>query len=100
MSSPSNPQPRPAGTVPAAGEPAATDETVVRRHQIHRHRGEGQWAKGHFTPLNGNEQVKKEMSSQALDAAPGTPEDFGKLLSREVARWGEVVQKAGLTVEQ
>jgi sulfite reductase (ferredoxin) len=60
MSSPSNPQPRPAGTAPAAGDPTATDETVVRRHQIHRHRGEGQWAKGHFTPLNGNEQVKKD----------------------------------------
>jgi sulfite reductase (ferredoxin) len=25
-----------------------------------RHRGEGQWAKGHFTPLNGNEQSKKD----------------------------------------
>jgi tripartite-type tricarboxylate transporter receptor subunit TctC len=53
-----------------------------------------------FNAALSNEQVKKEMSSQALDAAPGTPEDFGKLLSREVARWGEVVQKAGLTVEQ
>jgi sulfite reductase (ferredoxin) len=25
-----------------------------------RHRGEGQWAAGHFTPLNGNEQTKKD----------------------------------------
>ncbi|MDT3396419.1 nitrite/sulfite reductase [Streptomyces sp. B1866] len=25
-----------------------------------RRRGEGQWAAGHFTPLNGNEQVKKD----------------------------------------
>ncbi|GHJ41049.1 nitrite/sulfite reductase [Streptomyces sp. TS71-3] len=25
-----------------------------------RHRGEGQWAKGHFTPLNANEQSKKD----------------------------------------
>jgi len=25
-----------------------------------RHRGEGQWAVGHFTPLNGNEQFKKD----------------------------------------
>jgi sulfite reductase (ferredoxin) len=25
-----------------------------------RHRGEGQWAMGHFTPLNGNEQTKKD----------------------------------------
>jgi sulfite reductase (ferredoxin) len=59
MSSPSSPQPRPAAAA-ASADPAATDESVVRRHQIHRHRGEGQWAKGHFTPLNGNEQVKKD----------------------------------------
>jgi sulfite reductase (ferredoxin) len=32
----------------------------VRTHQVRRHRGEGQWAKGHFTPLNPNEQFKKD----------------------------------------
>jgi sulfite reductase (ferredoxin) len=32
----------------------------VKQHQIRRHRGEGQWAKGHFTPLNANEQFKKD----------------------------------------
>ncbi len=30
------------------------------RRKSGRHRGEGQWAKGHFTPLNGNEQTKKD----------------------------------------
>ncbi|MEU3375034.1 nitrite/sulfite reductase [Streptomyces sp. NPDC006660] len=30
------------------------------RRKTGRHRGEGQWAAGHFTPLNGNEQVKKD----------------------------------------
>lgn len=30
------------------------------RRKTGRHRGEGQWAVGHFTPLNGNEQVKKD----------------------------------------
>ncbi|MEW2548452.1 nitrite/sulfite reductase [Streptomyces sp. NPDC047002] len=30
------------------------------RRKVSRHRGEGQWAKGHFTPLNGNEQSKKD----------------------------------------
>ncbi|GAA3732147.1 nitrite/sulfite reductase [Streptomyces tremellae] len=30
------------------------------RRKASRHRGEGQWAKGHFTPLNGNEQSKKD----------------------------------------
>ncbi|MEV4440987.1 nitrite/sulfite reductase [Streptomyces sp. NPDC049577] len=30
------------------------------RRRTGRHRGEGQWAVGHFTPLNANEQVKKD----------------------------------------
>ncbi|MFD7018373.1 nitrite/sulfite reductase [Streptomyces sp. NPDC059161] len=30
------------------------------RRKPGRHRGEGQWAVGHFTPLNGNEQLKKD----------------------------------------
>ncbi|MBW1600667.1 nitrite/sulfite reductase [Streptomyces sp. JJ66] len=30
------------------------------RRKPGRHRGEGQWAKGHFTPLNANEQTKKD----------------------------------------
>ncbi|HEV2343107.1 MAG TPA: hypothetical protein VGS97_03370, partial [Actinocrinis sp.] len=32
----------------------------VRTHQVRRHCGEGQWALGHFTPLNPNEQAKKD----------------------------------------
>lgn len=32
----------------------------VRTHQVRRHRGGGQWALGHFTPLNPNEQAKKD----------------------------------------
>src|SRR5919112_6468346 len=35
--------------------PAATP-----RRKVSRHRGEGQWAVGHFTPLNGNEQFKND----------------------------------------
>ncbi|WP_084316409.1 nitrite/sulfite reductase [Actinospica robiniae] len=46
-------------TTPAAGS-APAPVASVKQHQIHRHRGEGQWAKGHFTPLNNNEQVKKD----------------------------------------
>ncbi|GLW52381.1 nitrite/sulfite reductase [Kitasatospora phosalacinea] len=40
-----------AGAAPAA-RPAA--------RKVTRHRGEGQWGMGHFTPLNGNEQFKKD----------------------------------------
>lgn len=42
---------------------AATPEKpapATARRKPGRHRGEGQWAVGHFTPLNGNEQFKKD----------------------------------------
>ncbi|GAA1573367.1 nitrite/sulfite reductase [Streptomyces globosus] len=40
---------------------AATPETPASaRRKPGRHRGEGQWAVGHHTPLNGNEQFKKD----------------------------------------
>ncbi|MFH8473501.1 nitrite/sulfite reductase [Streptomyces sp. NPDC018000] len=42
---------------------AATPEqsaTTTPRRKAGRHRGEGQWAMGHHTPLNGNEQFKKD----------------------------------------
>ncbi|MFJ5142105.1 nitrite/sulfite reductase [Streptomyces sp. NPDC088707] len=42
---------------------AATPENptpAAARRKPGRHRGEGQWAVGHFTPLNGNEQFKKD----------------------------------------
>ncbi|WP_405775855.1 nitrite/sulfite reductase [Streptomyces sp. NBC_00859] len=37
-----------------------TPQPATPRRKVSRHRGEGQWAKGHFTPLNGNEQTKKD----------------------------------------
>ncbi|KES08525.1 sulfite reductase [Streptomyces toyocaensis] len=42
---------------PAVAQNAAA---ATPRRKVSRHRGEGQWAAGHFTPLNGNEQVKKD----------------------------------------
>ena len=41
---------------------AATPQkpAAAPRRKVSRHRGEGQWAVGHFTPLNGNEQFKKD----------------------------------------
>ncbi|MFF6960952.1 nitrite/sulfite reductase [Streptomyces sp. NPDC008317] len=41
-----------------AGDAAAG--AAASRRKAGRHRGEGQWAMGHFTPLNGNEQTKKD----------------------------------------
>ncbi|RSS84399.1 nitrite/sulfite reductase [Streptomyces sp. WAC06614] len=39
-------------------KPAAAP--AAARRKTGRHRGEGQWAVGHHTPLNGNEQFKKD----------------------------------------
>ncbi|GAB2921825.1 nitrite/sulfite reductase [Streptomyces mayteni] len=39
---------------------SAEKPAAPARRKAGRHRGEGQWAAGHFTPLNGNEQFKKD----------------------------------------
>ncbi|MFD0631541.1 hypothetical protein ACFQ9X_07760 [Catenulispora yoronensis] len=39
---------------------SASQPTPARAARPRQQRGEGQWAKGYFTPLNGNEQVKKD----------------------------------------
>jgi sulfite reductase (ferredoxin) len=51
-SSPDQQPQTPAGSTPGAAAPA--------RRKAGRHRGEGQWAMGHFTPLNANEQSKRD----------------------------------------
>ncbi|WP_405939487.1 nitrite/sulfite reductase [Streptomyces sp. NBC_00726] len=45
-----------------ASSPEKTATTTPRR-KAGRHRGEGQWAMGHHTPLNANEQLKKDDDS-------------------------------------
>ncbi|GHG46389.1 nitrite/sulfite reductase [Streptomyces griseocarneus] len=43
-----------------ADTPPNSPAAAPPRRKTGRHRGEGQWAVGHFTPLNGNEQFKKD----------------------------------------
>jgi sulfite reductase (ferredoxin) len=43
-----------------AATPERASAARQPRRKAGRHRGEGQWAAGHFTPLNGNEQTKKD----------------------------------------
>ncbi|MBH1938426.1 nitrite/sulfite reductase [Streptomyces sp. AV19] len=45
--------------MPATPKSPSAANAAARR-KTGRHRGEGQWAVGHFTPLNGNEQFKKD----------------------------------------
>jgi tripartite-type tricarboxylate transporter receptor subunit TctC len=44
-------------------------------------------------------EVKERLAGEGAIAASGTPEEFGDLIRREMARWGEVVRKAGMKVE-
>ncbi|WNI18516.1 nitrite/sulfite reductase [Actinacidiphila sp. ITFR-21] len=45
---------------PQTSEGSAPTAGAAARRKAGRHRGEGQWALGHFTPLNANEQTKKD----------------------------------------
>ncbi|WP_327676200.1 nitrite/sulfite reductase [Kitasatospora sp. NBC_00458] len=50
-------------TTPETAEPTAAAAPARRPaapRKVTRHRGEGQWGMGHFTPLNANEQFKKD----------------------------------------
>ncbi|MFJ8429892.1 nitrite/sulfite reductase [Kitasatospora sp. NPDC094019] len=50
-------------TTPETAEPTAESAPAPRPaavRKVTRHRGEGQWGMGHFTPLNANEQFKKD----------------------------------------
>jgi len=43
--------------------------------------------------------VEKILSSDGLEPAGGSPEELGVILRNEVARWSEVVKRAGVKVE-
>jgi tripartite-type tricarboxylate transporter receptor subunit TctC len=43
--------------------------------------------------------LKESFAAQGLEAAPGTPEEFGAYLRSEVAKWGKVVKQSGAKVE-
>jgi len=44
-------------------------------------------------------EMRQRLAEQGAEAVGSTPEEFGKLLREEVARWTEVVNAAGLRVE-
>ena len=46
-----------------------------------------------------SKEVKERLAGEGAIAASGTPEEFAALIKREMARWGEVVRKAGMKVE-
>jgi len=50
---------------------------------------------GHVQRATRDPEVRKRMVEQGADPVGSTPEEFGKLLREEVARWAEVVKVSG-----
>ncbi|HZN99610.1 MAG TPA: tripartite tricarboxylate transporter substrate binding protein [Burkholderiales bacterium] len=46
-----------------------------------------------------SEDMKKHMATEGLEPAGGSPARFADILKTEAARWGKVVQQAGIKVE-
>ena len=43
--------------------------------------------------------LEQRFAQEGLEAAPGSPADFSKLLSRDIDRWKKVVVRAGVKVD-
>ncbi len=47
----------------------------------------------------GEPRLAQRFAQEGLEPAPGTPADFGKVLSRDIDRWKQVVVRAGVKVD-
>jgi tripartite-type tricarboxylate transporter receptor subunit TctC len=45
-------------------------------------------------------RVREAIEKMAAEPAGGTPEEFGKLVSSQLAYWGKVVKDSGITIQQ
>jgi tripartite-type tricarboxylate transporter receptor subunit TctC len=43
--------------------------------------------------------MKERLATLATDPLTSTPEEFGAYIKREIAKWGDVIRKAGLKAE-
>ena len=43
--------------------------------------------------------LRKKLEDQGLDVLPGTPDQFGKLIRADIAKWGRVVKESGAKAE-
>lgn len=44
-------------------------------------------------------ELRKKLGDQGADVAGGTPEQFGKLIRDEAARWGRIVKESGAKID-
>jgi tripartite-type tricarboxylate transporter receptor subunit TctC len=40
--------------------------------------------------------LRTRLDTEGVEAAPGTPEEFGALIGRERERWGALIRRAGI----
>jgi tripartite-type tricarboxylate transporter receptor subunit TctC len=44
-------------------------------------------------------EVRQQLAGAGMDATSGTPTQFGQLMTRERAKWGDLIRKAGIQAE-
>ena len=44
-------------------------------------------------------EIKERLAAMGTEPLTSTPEEFGAYIKREIAKWGDVVRKAGLRAE-
>jgi tripartite-type tricarboxylate transporter receptor subunit TctC len=52
-----------------------------------------------FVRIMRNPEVRERLALMATDPLTSTPEEFGAYLQAEIAKWGDVVRKAGLKAD-
>jgi tripartite-type tricarboxylate transporter receptor subunit TctC len=43
--------------------------------------------------------VREKLNDQGLEVHGGTPQEYGRFIDAELARWGKVVKTAGIRIE-
>jgi len=46
-----------------------------------------------------SDEMRKRLTADGSDPAPGTPEEYAANIKREEAKWATLVQKLGLKIE-
>jgi tripartite-type tricarboxylate transporter receptor subunit TctC len=67
--------------------PAGTPRAVIEK--LHRD----------ITGVLNQKEVREFFASQGTDVIANTPEEFGRYVKGEAARWGEVVRASGATAD-
>lgn len=67
--------------------PARTPREIVTR------------VNGEFAKALGTPDVSSALAAQSFEAAPGTPDQFGKLIADELEKWRKVVKASGMRVD-